>query len=234
MTGRSPDVQRETREADSPSASRFIARIDRVSYAAATQDMLRPDGTWDLVFRQDRDGRLMVLQTGQTDRVVRLDSEAGDSYFSIAFRPEVYMPARPGMHMMNLGHVHALQGPRDFRIDAELFQMPSFENAEEFVMQLARRGLIEVDRLVQRASAGDWQRVDDRSLQRHSAHVTGMSPKKLQQILRADKASALLRQGQRAADVAAALAYTDQAHLTNSLRRILGLTPGQIQQPGLP
>ena len=229
MTGRSPDAQRETREADSLSASRFIAHVNRVSYAAATRDMLRPDGTWDLVFRQGRDGRLMVLQTGQTDRIVQLDSEAGDSWFSIAFRPEVYMPARPGATMMNQGHVHDLAGRSEFLIGGERMQLPSFENAEEFVMQLARRGLIEVDRLVQRATAGDWQRVDDRSLQRHSAHVTGMSPKKLQQILRADAASALLLRGQRPADVAAELGYTDQAHLTHSLRRILGLTPGQLQ-----
>jgi len=229
MTGRDPDVQRETREADSLSASRFIAHVDRVSYAAATQDLIRPDGSWDLVFRQDRDGRLMVLQTGQTDRVVQLDSAAGDSWFSIAFRPEVYMPARPGIRMINQGHVHELAGRSDFLIGGERLVLPSFENAEEFVMQLARRGLIEVDLLLQRAAAGGWQRVDDRSLQRHSAHVTGMSPKKLQQILRADTAATLLLGGQRPADVAAELGYTDQAHLTHSLRRILGLTPGQLQ-----
>jgi AraC-like DNA-binding protein len=71
--------------------------------------------------------------------------------------------------------------------------------------------------------------VDDRSLQRHSAHVTGLSPKKLQQIVRADAALALLQQGLRPADVAAQLGYTDQAHLTHSLRRILGVTPGQAR-----
>jgi len=229
MTSRDPDVQRETRAADSPSAARFIAHVDRVHYAAATQDLMRPDGTWDLVFRQSRDGRLMVLQTGQTDRVVPLDNEAGDSWFSIAFRPEVYMPGRPGATMLNRGHVHELAGGQGFLIGGERLELPCFENADEFVMQLARRGLIEVDRLVHRATAGDWQRVDDRSLQRHSAHVTGLSPKKLQQILRADAAGALLLKGQRPADVAAELRYADQAHLTHSLRRILGLTPGQLQ-----
>lgn len=229
MTGRHPDVERETRAAESPSAARFIAHIDRVSYAAPTQELLRPDGSWDLVFRQTRSG-LLVLQTGQTDRVVPLESQAGDSYLSIAFRPEVYMPARPGQLMMNEGHVHGFASRRDFLIGAERLELPTFENVEQFVLLLARRGLIEVDLLLQRAVAGGWARIDDRSLQRHSAHVTGMSPKKLQQILRADAAAALLRSGQRPADVAAELGYTDQAHLTHSLLRILGLTPGQIQQ----
>ncbi|WP_457323270.1 helix-turn-helix domain-containing protein [Roseateles sp. P5_E11] len=235
VTGHNPGIQRETRAADSPSAARFITHIDRVSYTAATQDLVRPDGSWDLVFRQTRSG-LMVLQTGQTDRIVELGSEAGDSYLSIAFRPEIYMPARPGQRMMNQGHVHGFAGRRDFLIGDERLELPSFENAEQLVMQLARRGLIEVDLLVQRAAAGGWERVDDRSLQRHSSHVTGMSPKKLQQILRADAAAGLLQQGQRPADVAAELGYTDQAHLTHSLRRILGLTPGQLQPraPNLP
>lgn len=225
------DIRRETREADSPSAARFIARVEQVEYAAAAVEVARPDGTWDLVFRQTGEG-LMVLQTGQTDRAVQLPGAAGDRYFNIAFRPEVYMPRRPGAHMANQGHVHALAGPRDCLIDGERLALPTFDNAEQFVMALARRGLIEVDRLVHRATQGGWQRVDDRSLQRHSAHVTGLSPKKLQQILRADAAAALLQRGLRPADVAAELGYTDQAHLTNSLRRILGVTPAQVKAAG--
>lgn len=231
MSGHNPDARRETRDADSPSAARFIAHVHRASYTAATQETLRPDGSWDLVFRQDREGRLMVLQTGQTDQVVQLDSAAGASWFSIAFRPEVYMPSQPGAVMVNQGRVHELAGQRGVVIGGERLELPSFDNTEQFVLQLARRGLIEVDLVLQRAAAGGWRQLDDRSLQRHSAHVTGMSPKKLQQILRADAASALLLQGQRPADVAAELGYTDQAHLTHSLRRILGLTPRHLQPP---
>jgi AraC-like DNA-binding protein len=222
-----PDIRRETRRADSPSAARFIARIERVDYSAAVLDVARPDGTWDLVFRQGSCG-LMVLQTGQTDHAVPLRGEAGERYFNIAFRPEVYMPRRPGAGMANQGHVHALAGPRHCVIDGQRLELPTFDNAEQFVMALARHGLLEVDRLVQRAGQAGWQRVDDRSLQRHSAHVTGLSPKKLQQIVRADAAMSLLQQGLCPADVAAQLGYTDQAHLTHSLRRILGMTPGQV------
>ncbi|MGM9480439.1 helix-turn-helix domain-containing protein [Roseateles sp. NT4] len=222
------DIRRETREADSPSAARFIARIEQVEYAAAAVEVARPDGTWDLVFRQTRHG-LMVLQTGQTDRVVQLPGEAGDRYFNIAFRPEVYMPGRPGAAMTNLGHVHQMAGQRGCLIHGESLELPTFDNAERFVMALASRGLIEIDRLVLRAGHRGWQGVDDRSLQRHSAYVTGLSPKKMQQILRADAAAKLLQQGLRPADVAARLGYSDQAHLTNSLRRILDATPSQLK-----
>jgi hypothetical protein len=227
----STDIRRQTRQADSPSAARFIARIDQVDYAAATLDAARPDGSWDLVFRETGGG-LTVLQTGQTDHVVQLPVQAGDRYFCIAFRPEVYMPQRPGAAMANRGHVHALAGRRDCVIDGQRLELPTFDNAEQFVLALARRGLLEVDRLVLRAGQGGWQGVDDRSLQRHAAHVTGLAPKKLQQILRADAAAKLLRRGVRPADVAAELGFSDQAHLTNSLRRFLDLTPGQLKPTG--
>jgi len=221
-------IRRETREADSASAARFIARIEQVDYVAAAVEVARPDGTWDLVFRQSGNG-LMVLQTGQTDRAVHLPGEAGDRYFNIAFRPEVYMPRRPGAGMANQGHVHALAGRRDCLIDGQRLALPTFDNAEQFVLALAQHGLLEVDPLVRRAAQGGWRTLDDRSLQRHNAHVTGLSPKKLQQIVRADAAAGLLLQGLRPADVAAELGYTDQAHLTNSLRRILGVTPAQLK-----
>jgi AraC-like DNA-binding protein len=48
------------------------------------------------------------------------------------------------------------------------------------------------------------------------------------QVLRANQAVKWLREGHRIADVAADLGYADQAHLTHSLRRIMGRTPGQI------
>ncbi|WP_268795282.1 hypothetical protein [Pelomonas sp. Root1237] len=38
------DIRRETREADSPSASRFIARIEQVEYAAPAVEVARPAG----------------------------------------------------------------------------------------------------------------------------------------------------------------------------------------------
>jgi AraC-like DNA-binding protein len=43
-----------------------------------------------------------------------------------------------------------------------------------------------------------------------------------------------LRMGQAAADVAFALGYADQAHMINSLKAIMGQTPGQIAREAVP
>jgi AraC-like DNA-binding protein len=62
-------------------------------------------------------------------------------------------------------------------------------------------------------------------VQRHFRYVLGISPKTLQQISRARRAVELLLAGSRIADVAFGLGFADQAHLTRSLKKLMGQTP---------
>ena len=55
-----------------------------------------------------------------------------------------------------------------------------------------------------------------------------MSHRALRQIERARRATLLLREGMAPGEVAAEAGYFDQAHLTRSLRKLIGLTPGGI------
>ena len=55
-----------------------------------------------------------------------------------------------------------------------------------------------------------------------------MSHAALRQIERARLATLMLRDGMSPVDVAVEAGYFDQAHLTRSLRRLIGLTPGAI------
>lgn len=222
------DVKREIRRSDSP----FVARVNRVTYIGDTRGVTTPDGTWDVVIRSRR-GRVEVLLTGQIVQPITLDYEQGDSYVSVAFKPDVYLPQRPGSSMFNRGVFQPLAGEDSFWLDNERLEIPTFDNAEQFVARLACRGLIARDRVVGRAVEGNLTQLDDRTLQRHFARVTGMTGKTLQQILRANRAAELLKHGARVADVASDLGYSDQSHLTNSLRRILGRTPGEIVRAGI-
>jgi Helix-turn-helix domain len=218
-------MKREDRTSDSP----LVARVSRVTYFDNVRDVAEPDGTWDMVFRH-RLGQVQVLQTGQHDRPIELDYEAGDSYFAIAFKPDVFMPHLPGSAMVWQGVFHPLANKSHFWIGAERLEIPAFDNAEHLVARLSRRGLIARDRVVGRAVQGSLRRLDDRTLQRHCAHVTGLTGKALQQILRANRAVKLLQLGDRISAVAAELGYTDQSHLTRSLQRIIGHTPGEINR----
>jgi AraC-like DNA-binding protein len=58
--------------------------------------------------------------------------------------------------------------------------------------------------------------------------VTGLTRGTIRQIARARQATLLLRQGISIADATYEAGYYDQAHLTRSLKRFVGLTPSQI------
>jgi hypothetical protein len=220
------DVRREQRPSDSP----FVDSITHVSYARDTHDVTTPDGHWDIVI-QRRGGRVLVLQTGLITKPVALDYGAGDEYLAISFKPGVFMPAMPGEAMLDRGRPLPAASARAFALDSDLLEIPTFDNAEGLVDRLVRRGLLTRDEIVEGVVEGRPRAMSPRSVQRHFLHALGLTPKQLAQIQRANAAVALLEQGRPAADVAAELGYTDQPHLTHSLKRIMGRTPGAIARP---
>ena len=65
-------------------------------------------------------------------------------------------------------------------------------------------------------------------MQRNFLKTTGLTYKHFTMIERAQEAAMLLRQGGVAAEIATVVGFSDQAHMTNSLKMILGRTPGEI------
>ena len=63
---------------------------------------------------------------------------------------------------------------------------------------------------------------------------TGMTPHAYQRQARIREAVRLIRRGDALADVAAAAGFTDQAHLTRSFYRRIGVTPGAFRSAHLP
>ena len=224
-----PIVEQE-RAADSP----LVAKIRRVRYTADAAETALPDGAWDLLFLRRAGGPLIAIQTGQIAAPVAVEGFAGDEMLIVAFRPEVYMPRLPGRMTVNQGVQRPVEHDRQVWVDAERFEVPSFDNVEHFVAALARKGLLERDPVVSRALSGARQRLDERSIQRHFAEVSGLGLKAFQQIARAHEAAQRLRQGQTPSQVAAELEFTDQAHLSHSLKRFLGQTPRQIAKQADP
>ena len=66
-------------------------------------------------------------------------------------------------------------------------------------------------------------------LTRLFAERTGLPPHSYQVQLRIWRAKSLLRQGEPIAQVATAVGFADQSHLTRHFKRALGVTPGQFQ-----
>lgn len=222
MLGR-VSVVRDVRPSDSP----LVQRITRVRFDAAWQGTTRPDGCWDLVVRRVK-GRVELLQTGLITRPVQLAYDAGDEYLSISFKPGVFMPRAPGTEMVDRGVLRPTPSARTFRLDSDVLEIPTFDNVEDMVDRLVRHALIVRDEIVEGVVEGHPRAIHPRSVQRHFLQAMGLTAKRLEQIQRADRAMDLLATGHRPADVANELGYADQAHLTRSLKAIMGTTPGEI------
>lgn len=219
----SVSVVRDVRPSDSP----LVQRITWVRFEAAWQGTTRPDGCWDLIVRRVK-GRVELLQTGLITRPVQLAYDAGDEYLSISFKPGVFMPRAPGNKMVDRGVLRPTPSARTFRLENDVLEIPSFDNVEAMVDRLVRDDLIVRDEIVEGVVEGHARAIHPRSVQRHFLQAMGLTAKRLEQIQRAGRALDLLRAGRRPADVANELGYSDQAHLTRSLKSIMGTTPGEV------
>jgi AraC-like DNA-binding protein len=214
---------RRQRQADCP----FVREIRHVAYDGDAQDVSTPDGGWDLVFMQ-RAGVVQVLQTGIITRPVDLGYASGDAYLAITFRPGVFMPHVSAESMVDRGVLHGNPAAGRFRLGAENLEIPSFENAEGLVSRLIARGMLALDDVVDDVVQGRAKAMTPRTVQRHFERALGVSAKHLSLIFRAQDAARMLAQGVPPAQVAAHLGYSDQSHLTRSLKQLLGRTPAQI------
>jgi AraC-like DNA-binding protein len=211
----------------------LVREIRHVVYGADATDSSTPDGGWDLVFMR-RSGRLQVLQTGVITKPVNLGYAPGDEYLAITFRPGVFMPKVAAHTMVDRGVLLGSPAAGRFHVGAETLEVPTFDNAESMVSRLVARGVLALDDVVDDALQGRSKVVEPRTVQRHVERAVGVTAKQLSIIYRAQDAARMLAQGTPAAAVAAQLGYSDQSHMTRSLKHLLGSTPAQIARRATP
>jgi hypothetical protein len=207
-------------------SSRYAANVGLRQYSEAGQEAMYPDNRWDfVVFR--RRGRYSVLRTGFTTRPDIVPHEEGDEILTISFRPDCYMPTMLGDRMKNTA-VFLDCGSKKFWLGSDAFEIPTFGNADVFVERLAKKRLVECNPLVESILKRESLNISERTAQRQFLRTTGLTFKHFSMIGRAQKAISLLQTGQRSVDVAFALGYSDQPHMINSLRQIMGNTPSRL------
>ncbi len=151
-------------------------------------------------------------------------------FLGIAFKLGTFMPHLPVSKFVDeeinlpeaTGHSFWLQGTT--------WEIPDFENVDVFVARLVRAELLVHDPVVEAVLQKRPLALSQRTLERRFRRATGLTRGKLEQIERAHQAVSLLEQGVTIADAVYGVGYTDQPHLTRSLKRYVGQTPGQIVQ----
>jgi hypothetical protein len=213
----------EERRSDSP----FVERVWRT--ASEREGAFTSISTvhWSIVVAT-LGGRISVSLHGPETAATRKEHPPEMAWFGIVLAMGTYLPAVPPGSLVD-GCI-ALPGTSQstFTLCHSQWPIPDFEHADVFVNRLARAGV-----LVHEPTADAFHRdrthpSSVRTAQYRFRHATGLSSRTVRLIERARQAAALLRDGASTPDTVFAAGYSDQSHLTRSLKRFIGRTPTEI------
>lgn len=182
---------------------------------------------WGIAFTRAASGAQVATLIGPSIQARTLDWHAGDEHWGLELEVDVVLRGlAKGPLIGRLVDIQADDGWCE--IGGLRISVPAYDGLEEFVERLARQGLLIGDPAIRAALGGGDPHYSERTMRRRFRATTGLGRKQIDQLRRAREAFALLQRGMRAAEVAATLGYTDQPHLTQSLRLLAGCTPAQI------
>jgi AraC-like DNA-binding protein len=193
------------------------------------------EGNIELVFTR-LPGFVAATLRGPVTRASLVECPPEGEWLAIRFRLGTYFPRISVAALLDHQDfdLPILAGDRFWFSDLS-WEIPNFDNAEDFVARLAMTGVITRDAVIEDAVIGDTLRMSQRSVQRHVLRATGMTISNVQQIERARRAAVLITEGRSILDVTFDTGYADQAHLTRSLKQLIGITPARLvrEQPQL-
>ncbi|MGK3952898.1 helix-turn-helix domain-containing protein [Microbacterium sp. I2] len=219
-------IESEHRDTDSP----YVTRVWRGRTTGAGFMNSVATSTWELVFWED-DGVVHAAVRGPETRPTAVAMDSESESFGITFAHGASMPHLPSRRLIDseAESVHVERGR--FVLRGEEWEIPDYDNAEQFVHKLVRAGVLTRDPLVDDVVWGEIARVGARSVQRRVASATGLTAGAIRQIERARRAALLLGEGVPTARVVHTLGFYDQPHLARSLQRFIGRTATQLQNP---
>jgi hypothetical protein len=213
----------EGRESDSPYIHMIWRGHTGLNYTATCPAEPR----WNLFLVKQND-EVKVSVEGPLSQALHKFRRDESDFLVIKFRLGTFFPRLPVTNLVD-GDAHLPEGAsQSFWLDGSTWEFPTFENAETFVDRLVREDVLVIDPVVNGVLENQPQYVSDRTLRRRFLYTTGLTPKALQQIERAQQAATLLEQGGSILDTVYATGYADQPHLTRSLKRFYGQTPAEI------
>jgi len=182
---------------------------------------------WSMVIAKCN-GRITISLHGPETGASCKEFPAEAEWFGIAFKLGTFVPQLlPGTLIDSYTVLPGASG-RSFSLGHSAWQFPNYENADTFVDQLVRSGLLVHDPVMSAIHRGRAPSLSLRTIQYRSLRSTGLSQRTIRQIERARYAAALLKQGVSIFDTVCAAGYSDQPHLTRSLKHFIGHTPAEI------
>jgi AraC-like DNA-binding protein len=176
-------------------------------------------------------GQDVLTVRGLETKATTADCPAEAEWLGIRFKLGTFVPQLPARNLLDRRDVTLPEATnQSFWLNGSAWEYPDFENAETFVNRLVHDDLIARDLTVNAALQGHRLKLSLRSEQRHFLQATAMTQSTFRQIERARHATNLLRQGASILDTVYEAGYFDQAHLTRSLKHLVGQTPAKIRR----
>ena len=210
------------------SNSLFVERVWRSRSRHGGFFLSMAESSIELVFTR-LPGFAAATLRGPVSKGQLVECPANGEWLAVRFRLGTYFPLFPTAALIDHQSVDlpVLAGDR-FWLAGHAWEIPRYDDAEQLVARLAQAGAIALSDATNAAIEHDHAHMSRRSIQRHFRTVTGMTFSAYQQIERARHATGLLLNGRSILDAAFDAGYFDQAHLTRSLRQLIGATPARL------
>jgi hypothetical protein len=215
---------------DRKSTSPYVERIWRSKSRTGGTFLSMAEGNIELVITK-LPGFLAVTLRGPVSKGTLVECPPNGEWLAIRFRLGTYLPRISTAALIDHQDVQLpVLANHRFWFGDLTWEIPDYENAEVFVGRLALAGIIARSHATDAAVEGDVDWMSQRSVQRHFRRVTGMTFSSYQQIQRARHAASLLMSGSSILDATFAAGYFDQAHLTRSVKHLIGMTPSRLMR----
>lgn len=209
------------------SDSQFVERIWMTQSERARSFTSISTVFWSMVLSKWRGHITISLHGPETGATCKEFPTEGE-WFGIVFKLGTFVPHISPGSLIDGNIVLPSTSGRSFSLCHSAWQFPNYENADTFVDQLVRSGILVHDPVMSAVQQGHSQSLSLRAVQYRVLRSTGLSQRTIGQIERARYAATLLKQGMSIFDTVYEAGYSDQPHLTRSLKHFIGLTPAEI------
>src|SRR5215213_4864130 len=143
------------------------------------------------------------------------------NFLGIVFKHGTFMPHLPINQFVNDEVLLPEATNRSFWLNSSVWEFPNYDNVDTFVNRLVQNGIVVREPFVDAALRGQLPDLSSRSIQRRILRTTGLTYTTIQQIERARQATILLQEGVSILDTVFQAGYSDQSHLTRSLKQFI-------------
>lgn len=213
----------EERVSDSP----FVERIWRTHSERTDSFTSLATSHWELVVSKYQ-GNTTITVRGPETHATPAHCPEDVEFFGIQFKLGTFMPHMPVGSLVDRAVDIQAETNRSFWLHGAAWPVPDFEHADAFVERLVRRGMLAHDPVVNAVIEGQHTALSTRSVQYRFLRATGLTQRAVRQIERARIAADMIERGVSSHDTMYEAGYFDQAHMTRSLKHLVGRTPGQI------